>query len=491
MFKETLRRHLEKVFPPQELARWFDPLHLQKDEENQVIRVFFPHAYFRSWFLGAVRHDFEKEARGLARNISFLYEDCGRPCTEAAPKVNSPDLNDSDVNGPAAHCRDNCRPDLHPADIDCSGLHSPAARDLPGQSAQSAHGIEPADLKPPAQILPSPDHWAFSAENEKSFDNFLVNRKNIFPLNAAKKSCALAAAGGSLPYNPIVFYGPSGSGKSHLLAAVCAFMRHKGLAVRLGDVNLLDSMRLSPGRYTQPAEHCLCLDDAQRVSACPDLQETLAALVDLCESSGKLLVLAFERHPATMTGLKQNVKSRLAGGLAAELKRPDLDVRLQYAQLVNERLKLGLSREQLLNLCQRYTDIRGINGLLTSFSAMHALGGAPSPTSLDEMLPASLPGKNNLTAAAIIQTTAAHFNISPEDLTGKKRDKNLAFPRHAAIYLCRELLGLSLARTGALFGNRDHSSVLYSIKKISSIRESDKDGNMIVENLRQMCLNGP
>ncbi|MDL2279926.1 hypothetical protein LJC15_04620, partial [Desulfovibrio sp. OttesenSCG-928-G11] len=449
VFKKTLRRHLEKLFPPQDLARWFDPLHLQKDEENHVIRVFFPHAYFRSWFLEAVREDFEKQAQDLAGDIAFLYESTGCPGAERAAAC-------SEAHRPGANC--------------------PAAPGRPDQTSRARPSLENSPSGP---------------DNEKSFDNFLVNRKNIFPLNAAKKSCALAAAGGSLPYNPIVFYGPSGSGKSHLLAAVCAWLRHKGLAVRLGDVNLLDSMRLSPGRYSQPAEHCLCLDDAQRVSACPDLQEALAALVDLCESSGKLLVLAFERHPATMTSLKQNVKSRLAGGLAAELKRPDLDVRLQYAQLVNERLKLGLSREQLLTLCQRYTDIRGINGLLTSFSAMHALGDAPSTASLDEMLPSSLPVKNNLTAAGIIQTTAAHFNISPEDLTGKKRDKKLAFPRHAAIYLCRELLGLSLARTGALFGNRDHSSVLYSIKKISSIRESNKDGNMIVENLRQMCLNGP
>lgn len=453
MFKKTLRRHLEKVFPPQELARWFDPLHLQKDEENQVIRVFFPHAYFRSWFLRAVRDDFEKQVLGLAGNISILYEDIGRSRKEPALET--------DISAAASRA---------------------------GEKVQQSRSLRSRQTPQALQDLES---TVSGAENEKSFDNFLVNRKNIFPLNAAKKSCALAAAGGTLPYNPIVFYGPSGSGKSHLLAAVCAWMRHKGLAVKLGDVNFLDKMRLSPGRYAQPLEHCLCLDDAQRVAACPDLQEALAALVDLCENAGKLLVLAFERHPATMTSLKQNVKSRLAGGLAAELKRPDLDVRLQYAQLVNDRLDLGLSREQLLTLCQRYTDIRGINGLLTSFSAMHALGGAPAPASLDDMLPVAMPGKNNLTAAGIIQTTAAHFNISPEDLTGKKRDKNLAFPRHAAIYLCRELLGLSLARIGALFGNRDHSSVLYSVKKIGNMRESDKDGNIVVENLRQMCLNNP
>lgn len=430
VFKETLRRHLEKVFPQQELARWFDPLLLQRDEQEQAVRVYFPHPFFRNWFFLKVKNDFEKEAGTLLADLRFIYDDM-RQTNDAPP------------------------------------LHDTASFPLSSGS------------------LPHDDYSV-----DHSFDNFLVNRKNTFPINVAKKSCSVAAAGGRLPYTPLVFYGQSGSGKSHLLYSMADSLKQKGLAVYFGDISYLDRLCISPGRYAQAPERCLFLDDAQRVSVCPDLQDALAALVDSFQRSGSLLVLALDRHPSQLTSIGQKLRSRLASGLAAELKRPDLDVRLQYVQHMNASANLRLNNEQMLELCQRHQDIRSINGVLASFTAMRSLADAPPESSafFDQLLPAAPTGKSSVSAPAIIQTVALHFRVSPEDLIGKKRDRTIAFARHTAMYLCRELLGLSLVQTGRIFGDRDHSSVLYSIKKIKEIQDSDKDRHNVVEKLRQLCL---
>lgn len=431
MFKKTLRRHLEKVFSHQELTRWFDPLLLQQDEEKQTIRVFFPHAFFRNWFLLTVRADFEQEAARMTNALSFVYEDM----QQKKPVLEAP-----------------------------LSRHAQPFAKYQGDFEES--------------------------DEQQSFDNFLINKKNLFPLNAAKKACAMAATGSRLPYTPIVFYGHSGSGKSHMLAAMAQSLRAKSLSVHYGDISYLDRLCISPGRYARASERCICLDDAQRLCVCTDLQDAMAALIDACEQSGTLLALAFDRHPSHIASLGQKVRSRLAGGLVAELKRPDLDVRLQYVHHVNAKAKLRLSKEQMLELCQHHHDIRAINGILTSFAAMNSLGDGPASAeaAFDELLPAQTTGKSPVTAATILQTVALHFRVNIDDLTGKKRDRNIAFARYTAIYLCRELLRLSLVQTGKLFSNRDHSSILYSLKKIKEIQESDKERNNLVEKLRQMCL---
>ena len=115
--------------------------------------------------------------------------------------------------------------------------------------------------------------------------------------------------------------------------------------------------------------------------------------------------------------------------------------------------------------------------------------GAPLPPMPD---PASMLDQDAaysfLSPGHIINTAARHFSLSPEDIVGKSRDKNITLARQVTTLLCRELLGLSLVQVGRIFGGRDHSSILYSIKKIKQMQESNKEVHNQVEVLRKLCL---
>ena len=435
VFKQTLRKHLAKRFANHELCRWYDPLHMDMNEEEGVLRVSFPHTFFGDWFMHTMRDDFERCASDCSGSLSIVYEG-------AYPERRKED-------------KSACASFIQPAPLPASG---------PG-----------------------------SRLSEQSFDTFLVNRKNDFPLAAAREFVAQELSGTveRLYFSPFVIYGHSGAGKSHLLSAMVAALHDSGKSFHHGGVSFLEHIRIAPGRYAQVTEKMLFLDDMQRVSSCPDLQDALVALVDMFRSSGRLLALAFDAHPSSCPGLGQNLRTRLCSGLVVEVKRPDLDIRRQYVQRQNALLNLNLGKEQMFNLAQRFQDLRNIDGALTRLLAYRSLlmkdGSDAQPADVAVLLTQGLENES-LTPPHIIAVCARHFSVSPEDMIGKSRDKTVTLARHVGIWLCREILGLSLVQTGRVFGGRDHSSVLYSLKKTKALRESDKVVHKLVEDLRKLCL---
>jgi len=442
VFKQTLRRHLEGVFSHTELSRWFDPLNMDVDEKEGLLRVAFPHQYFGDWFMASIRQDFERQTSAFAKNIAIIYENGSR---------------------------------IQTARTQGSEFSIPATADSGVEASQSGTAL-PVAL---------PDNQDILLHKQYTFDNFLVNRKNDFPLIAAKE-CV------SKPLHTLfVVYGQSGAGKSHLLGAMANTLRGDGKALYFGGIAYLERISATPGRKAQMPEQYVFIDDAQRISACPDAQDALAALIDLVQVAGKLLVLSFETHPTKYAGLNQKLRSRLLSGLVMEIKLPDLDIRRQYVQRENTAQDLGLSKEQILTISHRYQDLRRIDGALARVAAYRSLMPAPgmgvAPPDIASIWDRE--GDHaDVTSASIVLAVAREFSLPPEELTGKSKDKTVSLARHIAILLCRELLGLSLIQTGRIFSGRDHSSVLYSIKKVKQLQKSDKVMNKRVEDLRKLCL---
>ena len=433
-----MRQHLGKFFSDSDLSRWFDPLNMQIDEENGVLRIAFPHQYFGNWFMDTVKQDFERYMADFGENMTIAYEGgycmCGPECAQPAPLKNG---------------------------------DSTTKRSL--TTAQ-------------------PEHQDRLLHEHFIFDNFLVNRKNNFPLAAARECVGKAE---NPPYTPFIIYGQSGSGKSHLLGAMANALIDNGKSLYFGGVAYVERLSSAPGHSDSVSEHSVFIDDAQRVSSCNSMQDTLAGLIDMFQASGRLLALSFDVHPAQCAGLGQKLRSRLAAGLVLEIKRPDLDIRRQYVQRKNALHSLGLSKEQILDIAHQYQDIRCIDGALARLSAYRALLSAQGPDAASPDLASILDrgGEHiSLTPVSILLTVARDFSLPPEELTGKNRGKTVSLARHIAILLCRELLGLSLIQTGRIFSARDHSSVLYSIKKIKQLQASDKHMNKRVEDLRKLCV---
>ena len=318
MFKHTLRQHLEKLFPDRELARWFDPLAMDVDEGKNVLRVSFPHAFFGRWFMASVKMDFEKEVLSLLKDIRIEY-------------------NRSDVSGRLS------------ASAPIPGQHSVLYRLKPQPTVGDTDRPDTKIALPPG-LPPLPEY---------SFDNFLANRKNDFPLAAAKE--ALNNQTHSSLF--FVFHGQSGTGKSHLLSAMANVLKQQERSFYFGSIELLACPTLSAD-FSSLALQAIFMDDAHRVSSSVEMQDALASLIDACYSSRRVLVLSLDMHPSHCAGIHPKLRSRLNSGLVSELKRPDLDIRTQYVQKKNRILDLNLSKETILSVAQRYPDIRGIDGFL-------------------------------------------------------------------------------------------------------------------------------
>lgn len=463
VFKNTLRIQLEKIYPSRDLTRWFDPLHMDMDENEKVLRIFFPHAYFERWFMGNMKQEFEIQARSLFENVDIIYYS-----TESRSGHN---------NGPALLSKTRAY-----AEQSSSSFVSQKKTPPPAPVATKTENSL-ADGK-------QPEKDSLLQMEDQSFDNFLVNRKNELVLASAKESVSHDTS----QYTPFVLYGQSGTGKSHILNAMALALKQRDKHFLFGSIDLFGPHKLFSSSLADISKQSLFIDDAQRITSYPDMQDALVSLIDSFRAAGQLLALSFDIHPARCSGLNQKLLSRLNSGLVLELKKPDLDIRSQYADRQNRLHGLELNKHKILSIAQRYTDLRGIDGFLMQLRFFRSMRQKRTYGDHDAYFPdpAEMLERDDarklLTHNHIINTVARHFSLSPDDITGKSRDKKVVLARHIAVMLCRELLRLSLPQVGRLFGNRDHTSVLHSIKRIKQLQESDKDMNNKVETVRKLCL---
>ena len=455
LLKSTLRQELEKAFPSQELAQWFDPLAVAVDETGKILNVSFPHAFFGQWFMETRRKTFELHVTPHINGMRIVYKD-GNDSSEKK------------------------------ADAFIQPVFPWAAHQPPVASASRKQGTGTASANNSNTLAAETSNFLLERHR---FDTFIANRKNDFPLAAAHEAVEKAFCP---PYTPFVIYGQSGSGKTHLLGAMAnaLLVAYPGMPLFHGGVDYLDRMVLSSSRFPSLLEKIVFIDDIQRVYHSQGLQDALVDLIDIFHVSQRLLVLSADVHPASSPGLTPKLLSRLTGGLVVELKKPDMDVRRQYLQQKNAAFKLGLTKERLLHLAQHHQDIRSIDGILTRISTYRSLCD-PQGADVDKFLDHGAeehPSRRFLTSDFILDTVSKHFSVSKESIIGKKREKSVALARPIAMLLCRELLHISLEQVGAIFSGRDHSSVLYSLKKINELQKSNKDVNIKVATLKQMCL---
>ena len=456
MLKTTLRQHLEQVYPDKELSCWFDPLDVREDKESNEVRISFPHALFGQWFMASVRPNFETHARPFLRSRLLVYA-CAPFQGNQLPLAN---------NGPNTE-----------AGKDSPGINEGMGNEegFPPKSAGTNAGARSQKSAPQYTPIGEPP-------KRLTFASFLVNRKNDFPLAAARAAVSVAD---DPKYSPFVVYGQSGSGKTHLLGAIAnaLYEEKPQLFVYYGDIEIFDLMEAAPplpGRV-------FIIDNAQRICTDQQIQEQLIRILDKFSAVNTLMVFAFDTHPSTCADISQKLVARLCGGLVLELKKPDIDIRRQYIHRQSEATGVDISKEQELTLAQHYHDFRSIDGVLarivTYRSTMRQEGDLRSFLEKDD-------DQKILTPTAIIAVTSKFFSVSPEAITGKSRDKSTALPRQVAMFLIRELLGIPLAQIGILFSGRDHSSIVYAIKKIKESALKNKDTNILLTELKKLCLTG-
>ncbi len=312
-----------------------------------------------------------------------------------------------------------------------------------------------------------------------SFDNFVIGQSNRFA-HAAAVAVAEAPA---KAYNPLFVYGESGLGKTHLLHAIghYAMSLYPGIRVRYVSSeeftnDFINSIANNRGSLFQSRYRnidILLIDDIQFLQGKAETQEAFFHTFNTLHDHNKQVVITSDLPPKHLTGFEDRMRSRFEWGLITDVQAPDLETRIAILRKKAQSERLQVPDDILEFMASKVSsNIRELEGTLIRVTAFASLNRTQVDlglvqTVLKDLI--TLDDDNVIAPVDIITNTADYFKLSVDDLYGSSRSQAVATARQIAMYLCRELTNLSLPKIGQLFGNRDHTTVMYANKKISEL----------------------
>lgn len=312
-----------------------------------------------------------------------------------------------------------------------------------------------------------------------NFDNFVIGSSNRFS-HAAAVAVAEAPA---KAYNPLFIYGGSGLGKTHLLHAIghYALNLYKGVRVRYVSseeftndfINAIANNRGPDFQARYREIDILLIDDIQFLQGKDSTQEAFFHTFNNLHDHNKQVVVTSDLPPKQLTGFEDRMRSRFEWGLITDVQAPDLETRIAILRKKASSERIDIKDDVMEYMASKVSsNIRELEGALIRVTAFANLNKTPVDMALVQTVLKDLvlTEETNVVAPGdIISLTATFYQLSVEDLYGSSRSQTTALARQVAMYLCREMTNLSLPKIGQLFGNRDHTTVMYANKKISEL----------------------
>lgn len=340
-------------------------------------------------------------------------------------------------------------------------------------------------------------HSDVALNDKYSFDSFIVGPSNRLA-HAAALAVADAPAGS---YNPLFLHGNVGLGKTHLLQAIC----HKALSAErplrvlyLSSetfvnqfIRAVEKGDLPRFRYTYRNVDILLIDDIHLLAHKERTQEEFFHTFNTLYNDQKQIVLSSDSPPSEIPSLRERLVSRFEWGLVAEIDPPGFETRQAILRAKAADRGVELPEDVLAYLAENIDrNIRELEGAVTKVVgyselvdqvididlARKALGHA-APSSLQPMTAFD----------RIIDVVCKQFDVRESDLYGRRRTQSIAHPRQVAMWLARQLTRLSLEEIGGRFGGRDHSTVLYAVRKVESQHEKDDASRQLLDDLVARC----
>ncbi|MBW9120181.1 chromosomal replication initiator protein DnaA [Microbacterium trichothecenolyticum] len=406
-----------------------------------------------------------------------------------------------DVQDPASNFRVVVNPDL--ADVHLTApiaVQSVTAPVAPAIGLQTAAPVGRPPLDEPGDAA-SVSRSDTRLNPKYTFDNFVIGQSNRFA-HAAAVAVAEAPA---KAYNPLFIYGDSGLGKTHLLHAIgdYALSLYAGIRVRYVSseeftndfINSIANNRGSAFQARYRDVDILLIDDIQFLQGRAETQEAFFHTFNQLHDHDKQVVITSDVPPKHLTGFEDRMRSRFEWGLITDVQAPDLETRIAILRKKAQSERLHIPDEVMEYIATVVSsNIRELEGALIRVSAFASLNRSTLDMSLAQTVLRDIVDQddaNVISPTDIITATAAYFKLTVDDLYGSSRSQSVATARQIAMYLCRERTSLSLPKIGQLFGNRDHTTVMYAYKKISELmKERRSIYNQVTEITAQLGRNG-
>ncbi len=333
----------------------------------------------------------------------------------------------------------------------------------------------------------------------KRFDNFITGTSNKLAYEASLKVSENISH-----YNPLYIYGGVGMGKTHLLNSIGLSLKGKNKVMFISaerfmyqfvkSIKANDMVKFK--EYFRNTD-ILIIDDIQFMNGKEAMQEEFFHTFNALLDKGSQVIISADRAPNKLSRIQDRIKSRFAGGLVVDIQKPDFELRSKIVKQKTEELNIFYSNQinisdEIKNFISSEitTSIRELVGAINrivSFSRIY--NKVPNLSEVKVVLKDLLNiGENKVTIDLIQSTVCKFFKISKNEMLSSRRSRYLVRPRQTAIYLTKILTSKSLPEIGREFSNRDHTTIIHSVKTIEKLKEKDPEMTDNINNLKNQIL---
>ena len=336
-------------------------------------------------------------------------------------------------------------------------------------------------------------------DHNKRFENFITGSSNKLAYEASLKVTENVSQ-----YNPLYIYGGVGMGKTHLLNAVGFELKKKKKVMFIPaerfmyqfikSIKANDMVKFK--EYFRNTD-ILLIDDIQFMNGKEAMQEEFFHTFNALLEKGGQIILSADRPPNKLSRIQERIKSRFSGGLVVDIQKPDLELRKNIIEKkISELNKLYADKVEIsqeikdfisLEISNSIRELVGAVNRIISFSRIY--NKLPNLAETKIVLKDLLNINENKVTIDLIQTLVCRFfKISKNEMLSSRRSRYLVRPRQTAIYLTKILTPKSLPEIGREFSNRDHTTIIHSVKTIEKLKENDKDMAENIDKLKNQIL---
>ncbi|WP_207540361.1 chromosomal replication initiator protein DnaA [Sabulicella rubraurantiaca] len=381
-------------------------------------------------------------------------------------------------------------PGMRGVELRVASARPAAAEAATPAEAPLAESLLVPPAPPPAMAVPAAasngaggNEWVAPLDPRYTFDTFVVGKPNEFAHACARRVAEAPAMAG---FNPLFLYGGVGLGKTHLMHAIAWALRegnpHLPVAYMSAEkfmyrfIAALRSHNTTEFKTQLRSVQVLMVDDLQFLIGKDNTQEeffhTFNALID----AGKQIILSADKAPTDLSGIEDRLRTRLSAGIVADLHATTYELRLSILQAKAHDAGVEIPPRVLELLARKIaSNVRDLEGALNRLVAHAQLFGRPitletAPEVLADILRSH---DRKLSIDDIQRKVAEHYNMRLTEMASARRSRAVARPRQVAMYLSKQLTQRSLPEIGRKFGNRDHTTVLHAVNKVTELMEAD------------------